>query len=90
MILSGLPGGPSGKDPACQAGDIRDMGSIPGSGRSWQKSMAAHSSILSWRIPTDKGAWGTAVHRVTQSRTQLKQLSRHAHYTRYFVVTDFY
>ena len=27
-------GGTSGKDPACQYRDIRDVGSIPGSGRS--------------------------------------------------------
>ena len=33
------------------AGDIRDAGSIPGLGRSLEKEMATHSSILSWRIP---------------------------------------
>ena len=33
------------------AGDIRDMGSIPGSGRSPGGGMATHSSILAWRIP---------------------------------------
>ena len=35
-----------------------------------EKGMATHSSILAWRIPR----WAT-VHRVTKSRTQLKQLS---------------
>ena len=29
----GFPHGASGKEPACNAGDIRDTGSIPGSGR---------------------------------------------------------
>ena len=33
------------------AGDIRDTGSIPGLGRSLEKEMATHSSILAWRIP---------------------------------------
>ena len=33
------------------AGDIRDTGSIPGSGRSLEKEMATRSSILAWRIP---------------------------------------
>ena len=33
------------------AGDIRDMGSIPGSGRSMEEGMATHSSILAWRMP---------------------------------------
>ena len=33
---------------ACNAGDL---GSIPGWGRSLEKGMATHSSILVWRIP---------------------------------------
>ena len=33
--------------------------------------MATHSSILAWRIPTDRGAWWAAVHGVAKSRTQL-------------------
>ena len=36
-----------------------------------QKGMATHSSILSWRIPMDRGAWRATVHGVTKSRTQL-------------------
>ena len=31
--------------------------------------MAAHSSILFWRIPVDRGAWRTAVPGVTESDT---------------------
>ena len=30
----GFPDGARGKEPACNAGDIRDVGSIPGLGRS--------------------------------------------------------
>ena len=34
------------------AGDVRDAGSIPGSGRSpGVEEMATHSSILAWEIP---------------------------------------
>ena len=33
------------------AGDIRDVGSIPGSGRSPKWEMATDYSILAWRIP---------------------------------------
>ena len=33
------------------AGNIRDLGSIPGLGRLWRQGMATHSSILAWRIP---------------------------------------
>ena len=36
------------KESACNAGDL---GSIPGLGRSLEKEMATHSSILAWRIP---------------------------------------
>ena len=32
-------------------GDIRDAGSIPGSGRSPGGGMATQSNILAWRIP---------------------------------------
>ena len=40
-----------------------------------EEGMATHSSILAWRIPTDRGAWQATVHGVTKSRTRLKQLS---------------
>jgi len=39
------------KNPAANAGDVKDVGSIHGSERSLEKSMATHSSILSWRNP---------------------------------------
>ena len=39
------------KIPSAKAGDIRDMDSIPGSGRSLEEGVAAHSSLLAWRIP---------------------------------------
>ena len=54
------------------AGDLRDVGSSPGSGRPLEEDMAAYSSILVWRIPMDRGAWRAAVYSVAQNRTQLK------------------
>ena len=39
------------KNLPANAGDIRDEGSISGLGRSLEKGMAIHSSILAWRIP---------------------------------------
>ena len=59
----GFPGGSHGKESACSVGDL---GSIPGLGRSAEKGMATHSSILAWRIPIDRGAWWATVHRVTE------------------------
>ena len=35
--------------------------------------MATHSSILAWRIPTDRGAWWAPFHGVTKSRTRLSE-----------------
>ena len=36
-----------------------------------EKEMAAHSSILAWRIPMGRGAWWTIVRGATESRTWL-------------------
>ena len=35
------------KNPPANAGDIRDVGLIPGAGRSLEEEMAIHSSMLS-------------------------------------------
>ena len=37
-----------------------------------EEGMATHSSILAWRIPTDRGAWRAIVHGVRKSWTRLK------------------
>ena len=39
------------RNPTANAEDIRDVGAIPGLGRSPGEGMATHSSILAWRIP---------------------------------------
>ena len=36
-----------------------------------EKEMAAHSSILAWRIPWNGGAWRATVHGVSQTWSQL-------------------
>ena len=51
MHFMGLPGGTSGKELACKAGDARVVGLIPGSGRPLEEGMATHSSVLAWRSP---------------------------------------
>ena len=43
------------KESACNAGDL---GSIPGLGRSLEKEMATHSSILAWEIPRTEDPGG--------------------------------
>ena len=39
------------KNLPASAGDIRDVGSIPGQEDPLEKGMATHPSILAWRIP---------------------------------------
>ena len=57
------------------AGDITDVGSGPGSGRSPEEGTETCSSVLAWRILMDRGAWWATVHRVAKTQTRLKQLS---------------
>ena len=56
-----------GKDSACKAGDAEGLGSGPGLGGSPEEGVAAHSSILAWRVLMDRGAWWAAVHTVAKS-----------------------
>ena len=61
------------------AGDRRDLGSIPGSGRS---PGGGHGHPLQYSClenPMDEGAWQATIHRVAKSQTQMKRLSKHAH-----------
>ena len=37
-------------NPPADAGDVKNMGLIPGSGRSLEEGTATHSRILAWRI----------------------------------------
>ena len=43
-----------------------------------EEGMAIHSSILSWRIPMDRGAWWATVYGVTKSRTRLSDYAQHS------------
>ena len=36
-----------------------------------EEGMATHFSIITWRIPMERGAWWAAVHGVTESQTRL-------------------
>ena len=61
----------SRKEPACSAGDVMMQLRSLSQEDPLEKEMAAHSSILSWKIP-----WpGSAVHGVTKSWTQLSDFT---------------
>ena len=65
------------KNPPTYAGDIRDVGSIPGSGRylGGGNGNPLQHSCLKNRM--DRGVRQATVHRVAKSRTRLKRLSMH-------------
>ena len=67
---TGFPGGSDGKESACNA---RDLGSIPGVGRS---PGGEHGNPLQYSClenSMDKGAWWATVHGVTRSQTRLSK-----------------
>ena len=67
------------KNLSANAGDIRDTGSIPRSGRS-PEERHGNSLWCSWpENPMDWGAWWVIVNKVSKGQTKLKPLSRHAH-----------
>ena len=39
------------KNLSANAGDVRDTGTVPGSGKCPEEGMAIHSGTLAWRIP---------------------------------------
>ena len=67
------------KNPPANAGDLRNAGSIPGSGRFPGKGHGNPLQYSCLENPMDRGAWWVTVLGVTQSRTQLKRLSRAEH-----------
>ena len=69
------------KNPPANAGNIRDVGLIPRSGRSPGMGNGDPLQYSCLENPRDQGDWQAAVHEVTKSWTQLKQLSTHTQYT---------
>ena len=58
-------------------GDMRDVGLIPGWGRSHGEGNGNPLQYSCLENPIDRGVWRGTVHRVAQSQIQLKQLSMH-------------
>ena len=78
-MLGGILGGSVVKSMPAKAGDIGDMGSIPGLGRSpiGGNGNPLHCSCL--KNPRDRGAWWTTVHGVAELE-MTKRLSTHTLY----------
>ena len=67
---SAFPGSSVDEEPACNAGDTRDTGSIPGSGRSPEEGHGKPLQYSCLENFMDRGAWWATVHGVTKSWTQ--------------------
>ena len=76
-VFLGFPGGTSNKEPLANS-EIRDMGSIPGLGRS---PGGGHGNPLQYSClenPMDREAWWATIYRVPESQTWLKWRSMQA------------
>ena len=65
------------KNPHVNTGNIRDVGLIPGSGRSFG---GGHGNPLHYSClenPMHRGAWWATVQRIAKSQMQLKVFSTH-------------
>ena len=67
------------KKPAANAGDIREVGLIPESGRSPGGGNGNPLQDSCLENPMDRGDWKAMVHRVAKNWIQLKQLSTAQH-----------
>ena len=61
------------KNPPANAGDTRDMGSVPGLGRFPGGGHGNPFWYSCLENPVDRGAWRATVHRVAKSQTKLKK-----------------
>ena len=68
----GFPGGTVVKNLPAIAGDSRDWGLIPGSGRSPGRGKVNPLQYSCLGNPMNRGAWWAAVHGVAKSQTQLR------------------
>ena len=71
MMILGLPRWLSGKESACNAGNARDAGSIPGSGRSPEGGNGNPLQYSCLDNSIDRGAWRATVHGVAKSQARL-------------------
>ena len=65
------------KNPPTNAGDLRDTGSVPGLGRFPGGGNGNPLQYPCLNNPMDRETWWVTVHRVTKSRTRLRQFSTH-------------
>ena len=75
----GFPAGSDGKESACNAGDL-----------GWEdllkEGVGPFSSILVWKLPTDRGTWWATAHGGHKESDMTEQLSTAPYLIRYKVL----
>ena len=71
VVDLGLPGGSAVKNPPVNAGDTREVGLIPGSGRSSREGNGNSLQYSFLENPMDRGSWWATVLGVAKRWTQL-------------------
>ena len=77
MSILGFLGGSMVKNPPANAGDARDMGLIPGLGRSAELGNGNPLWQSCLENPMDRGAWWATVHMAAENQTQLTTKHHH-------------
>ena len=75
-VKSFFSGGAMVKSPPASAGDVRDVGSIPGLGRTPGGGDGNPLQYSCLENTTDRSTWWATGHRVAKHWTRLKQLTR--------------
>ena len=88
LVSRGFPVGTGGKEPTANARDLRDWGSVPGSGRPPGGGHGNRLQCSYLEDLKDRGAGWAMVHQVAKRRSRLKQLSMHAWVSRVAPVPD--
>ena len=70
QLPSPAPSWLSSKESTSNAGDTTGSGSIPGSGRSFEKGNGNPFQYFCLGNPMDRGAWGVTVHGITKGQTK--------------------
>ena len=63
------------KNPPTNAGDVKDVGSITGSGKSPGGGHGSPLQSSCLENPIDRGAWRAMLHGVTKTQTRLSDLA---------------
>ena len=72
-------GGAEVKNPPADAGDVRDTGSVPRSGRYPGVGNGNPLQYSCWENPTDRGAWQVIVDGIAKESDTTERMNTHTH-----------